>query len=72
MALGGGNHSSLAPTIAGIEDYSDFTDRFDDIARMERELGSSIAFLEQIVAAAGTPPRKLLEEQVLEKSSNQN
>ena len=34
-------------------DYADFTDRFDDIARMERELGSSIAYLEEIVAAAG-------------------
>ena len=33
-------------------DYSDFTDRFDDIARMERELGQSIAYLEEIVAAA--------------------
>jgi hypothetical protein len=28
------------------------TDRFDDIARMERELGQSIAYLEEIVAAA--------------------
>ena len=34
-------------------DYSDFTDRFDDIARMERELGQSIAYLEEIMAAAG-------------------
>ena len=33
-------------------DYSDFTDRFDDIARMERELGQSIAYLEEIMAAA--------------------
>jgi hypothetical protein len=34
-------------------DYSDLTDRFDDIARMERELGQSIAYLEEIMAAAG-------------------
>jgi hypothetical protein len=33
-------------------DYSDFSDRFDDIARMEHELGLSIAYLEEIVAAA--------------------
>jgi hypothetical protein len=33
-------------------DYADFTDRFDDIARMERELGQSIAYLEEIMAAA--------------------
>jgi hypothetical protein len=33
-------------------DYSDFTDRFDDIARMERELGQSVAYLEKILAAA--------------------
>jgi hypothetical protein len=32
-------------------DYSDFTDRFDDIARMERELGQSIRYLEEIMAA---------------------
>ena len=34
-------------------DYSDFTDRFDDQARMERELGQAIAYLEEIVRAAG-------------------
>jgi hypothetical protein len=34
-------------------DYADFTDRFDDIARIERELGKSIAYLEAILAAAG-------------------
>jgi hypothetical protein len=33
-------------------DYSDFADRFDDIARMERELGQSIAYLEEIMATA--------------------
>jgi hypothetical protein len=32
-------------------DYSDFTDRFDDIAQMERQLGQSIAYLEEIIAA---------------------
>jgi hypothetical protein len=32
-------------------DYADFTDRRDDYARMERELGQAIAYLEQIVAA---------------------
>jgi hypothetical protein len=32
-------------------DYSDFTDRFDDDARMERELGVAIAYVEQIIAA---------------------
>ena len=33
-------------------DYSDFTDRFDDDARMERELGTAISYLDQIIAAA--------------------
>ena len=32
-------------------DYSDFTDRFDDNARMYRELGQAVAYLEEIVAA---------------------
>lgn len=32
-------------------DYSDFTDRHDDNARMERELSQGIAYLEQIMAA---------------------
>jgi hypothetical protein len=32
-------------------DYSDFTDRFDDYARMERELGKAIAYLERIAEA---------------------
>ena len=32
-------------------DYSDFTDRFDDHARMERELGKAIAYLQEIVEA---------------------
>jgi hypothetical protein len=32
-------------------DYSDFTDRFDDDARMERELGQAIAYLQEITAA---------------------
>jgi hypothetical protein len=34
-------------------DYPDFTDRFDEIARMEHELGRSIAYLEEIMAATG-------------------
>jgi hypothetical protein len=34
-------------------DYSDFTDRFDDHARTDRELGQAISHLEEIVAAAG-------------------
>ena len=34
-------------------DYSDFTDRFDDHARMERELGQAIAYVEEIARAAG-------------------
>lgn len=33
-------------------DYSDFTDRFDDYARMERELGEAIAYLGRIAAAS--------------------
>lgn len=33
-------------------DYSDFTDRFDDDARMERELGQAISYLEQIIERA--------------------
>ena len=33
-------------------DYSDFTDRHDDYARMERELGEATAYLEKIVAAS--------------------
>ena len=32
-------------------DYADFTDRHDDHARMERELGEAIAYLERIVEA---------------------
>ena len=33
-------------------DYSDFTDRFDDNARMDRELGQAISYLEEIIKAA--------------------
>jgi hypothetical protein len=33
-------------------DYSDFTDRFDDYARIERDLGLAISYLEKIVEAA--------------------
>jgi hypothetical protein len=33
-------------------DYSDFTDRFDDNARMHRELGTAIAHVEEIIEAA--------------------
>ena len=33
-------------------DYSDFTDRFDDYARMDRELGVAISYLEEILEAA--------------------
>ena len=33
-------------------DYSDFTDQFDDYARMHRELGTAISYLEQIIEAA--------------------
>ena len=32
-------------------DYADFTDRFDEYARMERDLCQAIAYLEQIVQA---------------------
>jgi len=32
-------------------DYSDFTDRFDEYARMKRELGVAIAYLEEIIRA---------------------
>ena len=38
-------------------DYSDFTDRFDEYARMKRELGVAIAYLEEIIeAVAGSEP----------------
>ena len=30
-------------------DYSDFTDHFDDNARMNRELGQAISYLEEII-----------------------
>ena len=33
-------------------DYSDFTDRFDEYARMRRELGTAIAYIEEIMAAS--------------------
>ncbi|MFC1848617.1 hypothetical protein ACFL27_00270 [candidate division CSSED10-310 bacterium] len=33
-------------------DYSDFTDRFDDNARMDRELGQALSYLEGIMKAA--------------------
>ena len=32
-------------------DYADFTDRFDEYARMERALGQAIGYLEKIVEA---------------------
>ena len=32
-------------------DYVDFTDRFDEYARMERELGQAIAYLAEIAGA---------------------
>ena len=32
-------------------DYSDFTDRFDEYARMKRELGAAIAYIEEIIEA---------------------
>ena len=45
-------------------DYSDFTDRLDDNARMHRELGQAISYLEEIIdSTEGTlyspqrPPR---------------
>ena len=34
-------------------DYSDFTDRFDEYARMKRELDAAIAHLEEIMEAVG-------------------
>lgn len=34
-------------------DYSDFTDRFDDHARMRRGLSTAIAYVEEIIEAAG-------------------
>ncbi len=36
-------------------DYSDFTDRFDDYARRHRDLGVSIAYLEEIIEADSGP-----------------
>ena len=33
-------------------DYSDFTDRFDEYARMDRDLGVVISYLEGIIEAA--------------------
>jgi hypothetical protein len=33
-------------------DYTDFTDRYDEYARMERELGKAVAYLKQIAEAA--------------------
>jgi len=33
-------------------DYSDFTDRFDEYARMDRDLGVVISYLERIIGAA--------------------
>jgi hypothetical protein len=36
-------------------DYSDFTDRFDEYARMKRELGAAIAYLEEIIETAEDP-----------------
>jgi hypothetical protein len=33
-------------------DYSDFTDRFDEYARLHRQLGEGIAYLEGIIQAA--------------------
>ncbi len=32
-------------------DYADFTDRFDEYARMKRELSRAIAYLDEIVEA---------------------
>ncbi len=32
-------------------DYSDFTDRFDEYARMKQELGVAIAYLEAVIEA---------------------
>lgn len=33
-------------------DYSDFTDRFDDNARVNQELGQAISYLEAIIEAS--------------------
>ena len=33
-------------------DYVDFTDRFDDNARTNRELGQAISYLEEVIEAA--------------------
>jgi hypothetical protein len=35
-------------------DYSDFTDRFDEYARKERELGVAISYLEEMIEAASS------------------
>ena len=35
-------------------DYSDFTDRFDEYARLHRDLGVAISYLEEIVEAASS------------------
>lgn len=35
-------------------DYSDFSDRFDDYARIRRELGTAIAYIEKIITASNT------------------
>lgn len=32
-------------------DYSDFTDRFDDYARLKRELSAAISYVEEIIEA---------------------
>jgi hypothetical protein len=46
-------------------DYADFTDRFDDNARMERELGQAIAYLQEIMEAIeAADPHKASEGQV--------
>jgi len=38
-------------------DYSDFTDRFDEYSRMNRELSAAIAYLEEIIkAVTGSEP----------------
>jgi hypothetical protein len=42
-------HAFKMQTGAG---YSDFTDRFDDYARMERDLGTVISYLEGVITAA--------------------
>jgi hypothetical protein len=34
-------------------DYSDFSDRFDDYARMERQLGEAITYIEKIIGVIG-------------------